>query len=159
MALYKQPNPRLYQKVEPVRDERARAAWAKRHRLCAACGVSDAHARLHVHHLVKFSRSDEPANLLSLCGVCHSAAEGVSVVWHGGRLPMLSFAHCLALKQAADPDEWQPGRLTDLLGRPLPQPEPVPRFYRDHFHRRQGRLPEEFLFGYSLALPEPERGA
>lgn len=139
-----------YQRVHPVRKVWTRRRWGMRHNYCAACGISDRRTRLETHHLVRFRRSDEPCNLLRLCGACHKAASGLFVVLRGfGRLPLLSFAACLALKKAADPEEWNGRRLAQLYGQPLPDPEPVPAWFGLRYEHWHGWVPEEFARGYA----------
>lgn len=116
-----------YQKANPVRDLAARRLWAADRRHCYACGGGLA---LQTHHVAKPGRSDEVANLMRLCLWCHGSAEGETVVRFGERQPKLTFSHCLWLKRAHDPHEWNPERLAVLYGQCLPELEEPPEYYR-----------------------------
>jgi hypothetical protein len=115
------------------------------HDRCAACGIPGLNALsdrwppgLQTHHIIKPGRSDEPCNLLRLCERCHRLAEGERVP-RGRALywPTLPLAVCLALKLAADPEEWNPERLAVLAHRTLPELAPIPAAFleeRQHWH-------------------------
>ena len=69
--------------LKPIRNEKARKAWAKTKGKCQACWKSWREAEhevmnLTVHHLIKSHRSDEPCNFLLLCCRCHGLAEGLT---------------------------------------------------------------------------------
>jgi len=115
--------------VKPITDRDWLIEWGLQHERCAACGADWG---LQTHHLVKRSRRrmDRGFNLLRLCLYCHSAAEGIRVCDAGHEwVPLLSLSACLRLKREADPDEWEPEMLEELLGRPLPSLEEIPEFF------------------------------
>lgn len=122
-----------YQKANPVRDINLRRIWAADRRWCYACGAGLA---LQTHHLVKPGRSDEATNLARLCLWCHGSAEGQVIVRFGERQPKLTFAHCLWLKRAHDPREYDPERLAVLFGQALPELEEPAEYYL-HFLRKR----------------------
>jgi hypothetical protein len=136
----------MYDRVRPVDDPAFYLKWALEHRRCMACGVPYYHAAkqnhgvgLTRHHVVKFRRSDEPCNLLTLCGRDHDLAEGRQVRVPGGDgseiYPALTLGVCLTLKTVRDPENWDPGRLAELFGRALPGREPIPEFLQREWLR------------------------
>lgn len=116
----------MYKRCHPLRDPELRRWWAIERERCMACGIlrHQSFMGLQTHHLIKFGRSDEYCNLLALCPRCHMAAEEGCY----GR-PSLSLAHCLWLKRHHDPENWQPERLAELRGQPLPELEEPPDWY------------------------------
>ena len=137
-----------------VRDRAMLRQWTKRHDCCQVCGIGWGDARwaglagLQTHHIIKPGRSDEPCNLLRVCGRCHRIIEGERVPDdHGGHWPRLTLAHVLYSKRERDPQEYDPDRLV-LLWRhrarmngfdPLPEPEPLPEAFlaeRPHWRHR-----------------------
>ncbi len=99
-----------YQRCNPVRDVAARKRWrlTKGNR-CQACGKRPGWLGVHIHHIIRFRRSDEPCNLLFLCAECHDAA-------HDGRITL---ADACRIKRRVDPDEFDLARLVELRGQPI----------------------------------------
>jgi hypothetical protein len=114
----------------PIRDKKTRRAWAASFPYCMACGASEYWPGLQTHHLIKFKRSDECCNFLRLCTVCHQAAEGI------GKAP-LTLAHCLWIKKERDPENWNPERLAQLYGKPLPDLCEPPLCFQKLFTQNQ----------------------
>lgn len=107
-----------YQRCYPVQDEEFRKQWALQKKIangnkCQACGKRPDFRGLHVHHLIRFRRSDEAANLLLICANCHDLC-------HDGPGPKLTIAACCAIKRRVDPDEFNLARLEQLRGGPIP---------------------------------------
>lgn len=124
--------PRFPPKTRPCKDEEAYKAWGAVRARCAACGKSGRQAwpGLTTHHIVKPGRSHDPCNLLRLCGRCHDLAEVLDVRGPDGELlPKLTMAICLTIKMRADPGEYDAGRLEELYGKRLPDPEPIPALF------------------------------
>jgi len=137
-----------------VRDRATLRQWAQRHEYCQVCGIGWGGARwaglagLQTHHIIKPGRSDEPCNLLRVCGRCHRIIEGERVPdGHGGHWPRLTLAHVLYCKREHDPEEYDPDRLTVLWRHrqreggfdPLPQPEPLPEVFQAERRRWRRR--------------------
>ena len=125
----------------PVKDRETLRLWAQRHDFCQVCWIGQRDTRwarltgLQTHHIIKPGRSDEPCNLLRVCGQCHRIIEGERVPdGKGGHWPRLALAHVLYSKREHDPQEYDPDRLTVLWRHrkredgfdPLPEPEPLP---------------------------------
>lgn len=109
----------MYQKCKPVRDEEARVLWrAEQGSKCQCCLKAPDFRGLAVHHIVRFRRSDEPCNLLLLCGDCHEAC-------HDGSGEKLSIGMMLTVKVLTDPTEYDRPRLEELYGSPM-ELEPMP---------------------------------
>lgn len=134
-----------YQKAKPVRDEKARKAWAKSRDHCAACGISrrDAPRRdgglpLQTHHIIRGSRSDEPTNLLCVCSREHGLVHDDQYRDAAGNLlPKLTLGHILAIKHLREPDEFDAERLAVLFGSPLPDELPIPEFLEIEYRNRK----------------------
>lgn len=131
----------MFERANAVDDSREYAMWALRHRYCMACGVpyykagKERWPGLTTHHIIKSHRSDEPCNLLRLCGYCHELAENRDVIHEGVLLPHLGLAICLTLKRLTDPDAWNPERLAALYHRPLPHPQEIPSWFNEEWIR------------------------
>lgn len=112
-----------------------RHEWASEHESCSACWARAGTfgVWLQTHHLLngRFGRPDDCRNFLRLCNRCHSAAEGLKVYGDDGfRLPKLTRAHCIFLKQESDPEFYDPAWLQLTMGRQrLPEPEAIPECY------------------------------
>lgn len=130
---------RLHRRGHPVKDRNALEQFALAVPYCQGCGRRwgqkcwwFGRVVLHIHHLVKDGRSDEPCNLMRLCGMCHGLCHGLRIrnPKDGQLLPSLQdFALQLGLKRFRDPERWNPVRLAELLGRNLPEPAPVPGYF------------------------------
>ena len=129
----------FYQKSHPVKDDKARKAWAAEHAYCFACGVGYEQSRyqthcggvpITIHHIVKPGRSDEPCNWCPLCYRDHSLAENrlLRDEQSGELLPFLKLGIVLTIKKLRDPLNFDPDRLQVLLGERLPDLEPLPAF-------------------------------
>lgn len=134
---------RLHEKSHAVRDPDARNRWRNERDRCYVCGIPTWKmygerfpAWMQVHHIIKPGRSDEPCNLFAVCARCHRVIEGERVPC-GKRvyLPKLTLGMVLTIKQAADPDEWNPDRLVALYHRLLPDREFVPEYYLEERDR------------------------
>ncbi len=125
------------------------AEFAASHPFCQACGAD--WRPLHIHHIIggRGGRSDEAENLLRLCHrPCHDLAEGLDVVTSPSAssalerdhylLPKLTLAIQLSMKDRMG--ELVEGRLTALHGRTLPEPAPIPLWFRDAFYRHRPEL-------------------
>ena len=119
-----------FDRSHPFRDSKARLEWARRQLpCCMACGRFSGKWQsewlvMTTHHIIKPGRSDEPCNLIRLDWFCcHQLAEGVPVCLNGKLLPVLKLAHILWLKRRANPEEFDPERLRELLHENLPEPE------------------------------------
>ena len=126
------PSRPIIAKAKPIKDVRARRAWADTKTHCSACGVRFSQAWLcwrEVHHLVKRGRSDETSNWLALCARCHKLCEGERVVVDGEALPFLCVAAQLWLKRRRDPGEYDRKRLEELKGEALPDPQEPPEWF------------------------------
>lgn len=126
----------IFRRAVALGDPEGYAMWALRHRYCHACGIPYYSTQgrrwpisLTTHHIIKCHRSDEPCNLLRLCGYCHELAENRIVTHEGEILPYLGLAICLTVKKFTDPDSWNPERLAELYHRPLPDLEDIPDWF------------------------------
>lgn len=134
-----------------IADTDAVEQYRMNHDRCAVCRIPDWQATwwnrprpgLECHHIARAAnRSDEPANLLMLCHLCHAGHHSPPVVWRGQRWPALSVGHMLWAKdQLGELDE---GRLLLLMrgeavvdrgGARLPDLERPPEMYMDERHR------------------------
>ena len=142
-------------KSHPVKDREMLRLWAQRHDYCQVCWIAERDTRwarltgLQTHHIIKPGRSDEPCNLLRVCGQCHRIIEGERVPdGKGGHWPRLTLAHVLYSKREHDPQEYDPDRLTVLWRHrarvggfdPLPQPESLPAAFLEERRRRRRRV-------------------
>lgn len=115
-AVTRQP----YQRCKPVRDDEGRRQWAVSQRQrCQVCLGRFDWRGWHCHHIIRFKRSDEPANWLLVCAVCHDKVHDAP----NGQ--PLTVGHTLTCKQLAAPDEFDLARLEQLAGHPL-ECEPLP---------------------------------
>lgn len=125
-----------FEKSHPITDTVARYAWAMERNCCAVChvpaGKSDWRG-LSVHHLIHGAgnRSDEPCNLLLLCGRCHDQHHAGG---HKG-WPDLTLGMLLKVKRETDFPEWDAKRLKELYHRELPPLEALPKEYRKERER------------------------
>lgn len=112
---------RIYQRCHPVHDPALRRLYVFEHYQCLLCGKPGARAAredimgLCAHHIVKPGRSDEAANLVSICHPCHCRVE------EDGHGPRITMGMVLWSKKNRDPDNWRPRRLRELYGRRLPR--------------------------------------
>lgn len=101
-----------YQRVHPVRDEEARKLWrlTKPNR-CQCCHRKPDWRGAHVHHIIRFRRSDEPTNLLLLCAECHDRC-------HDGACEngKLTIGMMMTVKFLEDFEEFDQRRLAELYG-------------------------------------------
>jgi hypothetical protein len=104
--------------------------WSNARPYCMACGIPARKMPFpgaSVHHIVKFRRSDEPTNLLKMCGVCHDSAEGIERIGPFGiPWPLLPLGVCLSIKAAREPADFDIDRLRVLYGFGLPEMLPIP---------------------------------
>lgn len=135
----------MFIRANAVDDEKGYAMWALKHRYCHACGVPFYKASrerwpgLTTHHMVKCHRSDEPCNLLRLCGYCHPLAENQDIKHRGELLPHIGLAIALTIKKRTDPWSWNPERLEELYHRPLPEMAQIPLWFEQEWLVWQGR--------------------
>ena len=78
-----------------------------------------------VHHIIHGAngRSDEPCNLLLVCGHCHGAVHDEQEKG----VPAITLGNVLWVKSHTD--EWDEKRLTELYHRRLPAWDILPSFY------------------------------
>ena len=126
-----------FDRAHPFRDSKARLEWARRQLpCCMGCGRTEGKWSgewlvMSTHHIIKPGRADEPCNLIRLCWFpCHELAEGKRVRSEGRLFPPLTLAHILWLKKRANPSEWNPERLRELLHENLPEPEEPVEFFK-----------------------------
>lgn len=104
------PQREPYEKLNLVRDLIAIAKWRARQKPeCMICGADglDLLNRLQVHHIAGAAgRSDEDANLLLICRLCHEDV-------HAYRLTL---EEVLAAKQLCDPERYDRERVMILKG-------------------------------------------
>lgn len=127
--------PRIVKTKPACKSETFYKKWNREHNAkCMICGITEWEARwarwpgLETHHIVKPGRAHEATNLIRVCQRCHLLAEGHSITgqlngvrfcWP--RLPMESVIWSKLLADGACVDLM---RLSELLGRYVPKPEP-----------------------------------
>lgn len=136
-------------KTHPIDSREALADFARTHWFCQACGAD--YRPLQVHHILggRCGRSDEPCNLLRVCGhPCHLLAEQLDVPddlfeQRSGRvlLPKIFDGMALSMKlRVGELIEADLARLSVLnLGRPLDL-LPIPEWFVDQFKRNRPEL-------------------
>lgn len=148
---------RHYQKCRPVRDTKARSAWAARQDPhCQACGkpIWECDFRgLQVHHVARFKRADEPTNLLLLCAVCHGLHHDDAIRVNGHLLEKLTIQDMIAVKRARAPEEFDLARLLALLGWASVDLGPVPLMLEQEFRERRPWDVERFDKAVGQELP------
>lgn len=106
-----------------VRDDDFRRQWfLDSGPRCHVCGIPWWQAMkerfpeaLYVHHLVGGAgRSDEAANLLILCSLCHSCYHTPPQVWRGEKWPALTMGMLLRVKAERQPKQFDLARLLAL---------------------------------------------
>jgi hypothetical protein len=134
-----------YVRCRPVKDKRLYDLYLEEHPYCQICGVpshvapnTNGGIGLSRHHIVKFGRSDEKCNLLSVCARCHSLAEGRLIRVGESLLPKLTLGIVLTLKQLRTPNEYNAERLAQLYGQTLPDLEQVPDWVVAEWKRWRG---------------------
>lgn len=118
-------------KAKPIKDAEGYAEFLRTFPFCMCCHVPMQWAPypgLSRHHIIKFKRSDDWCNLVVCCDRDHSLAELHTIREGGVALPKLTLGIMLTIKKEADPDNWNPERLEELRGQPLPELEPIPDF-------------------------------
>lgn len=137
----------LANKVKPLDDPDALAAFALSHWFCQLCGLEGQHS---VHHIIggRGGRSDEPVNLLFACWIpCHSQFAD-----HSRNLPAILTAKI----RAGELDEAGMTRLALLHGRTLPEPGPIPQTFEESFRKHRGLVRVESVNGDVAYVPESE---
>ena len=127
-------------RVKPVEDKPNRAAYARSHGFCLVCGSNTGgYFGLSTHHVMG-RPSDETCNLFRVClEPCHQLLEGLDRQDADGArlLPKLTLGMILTAKRDRDGASWNPERLAELLGKNLPDLEPLPDLYRRLFALRE----------------------
>ncbi len=135
----------MFAKAGIVRSKRAVEKWKEsgdhgdRCQVCHRTWARSGWRGLSVHHIIHGSngRSDEPCNMLLVCGRCHDMI-------HDGQyrdevtkelLSAITLAMVLWIKSQTT--EWDGERLTALYHRRLPECEPLAEYYLNE-RLRQG---------------------
>jgi hypothetical protein len=134
----------VYRKVYPISDAEARRRHLDEFCYCQVCGRSQSQAKydimgLVVHHIIRWRRSDEKCNFMSIDEPCHSLThDGVQRDASGVLLPRLTLGMILWAKMVHDPANWLPDRLEALNGQRLPELKELPTHIMEQWRKNRG---------------------
>ena len=126
-----------FKKAGVVTDPDARQRWKEegdhgdRCQVCHRPWARAGWLGVAVHHIIRGSngRSDEPCNLLLVCGRCHAMIHDGGYYDEKTGLPLPTITLGMVLWVKSHTDEWDEERLTALYHRNLPAWEILPAYY------------------------------